>query len=44
MNVLRILTVALKFATTHKAVTCAHVCLAINFMADICAEVCNVIC
>ena len=41
MNVLRILTVALKFATTHKAVTCAHVCLVINLMADIHAEVCS---
>ena len=44
MNVLIVMVVALKFATIHKAVTCAHVCLAINLMADILAEVCNVIC
>ena len=44
MNVLIVMVVALKFATIQKAVTCAHVCLVINLMEDIRAEVCNVIC
>ena len=44
MNVLIVMVAALKCATIHKAVTYAHVCLAINLTADIFAEVCNVIC